>query len=145
EELRDMVDGRERYVGAAAGPLRRPDEALRGQQPQRLTHGRAADAELAREHGLVRKPLAARELAADDQVPQLVGDLLVRLADAADRNGVRRPLDRPHPGRRSHACSIPNSALPAIDTGALSGPALRSRKYSVSDRPSPSTRSTVRR
>ena len=37
-----------------------------------------------RKFGLARKPLVARKLAAHDQFPELVVDLLVRLADALD-------------------------------------------------------------
>ena len=142
EELRDVVDARHRHVRAAARALRRPDEALRRQQAERLADRRAADAELTGQHGLVRQPLAAHELARDDQVAELVGHLLVRLADAPDGHRVRRPLDRPE-RRGGHAGSIPNSALPAIETGALYGTSP-SRKYSVSELPSRAARSSPR-
>ncbi len=77
-----MVDRRQRDEAASARALRRADQVLRGQHPQRLAHGAAADPELPCQHRLVRQPLPARQLAADDQVAQLIVNLLVRLADA---------------------------------------------------------------
>ena len=80
-----MVDGRQRHEAPAAGALGGPDQVVCRQCAQRLTHGAAADAELAGEHDLAGQSLAPRELSADDQFAQLVVDLLVGLADADDR------------------------------------------------------------
>src|SRR2546429_504606 len=94
EELRQVVDRRERDVAAAARALRGADQVLRSEDAERFADGRPADAELACEVPLVRKPLAGRELSRRDQVAQLLGDLLARLDDpsACDPGGVRWPL-----------------------------------------------------
>ena len=54
------------------------------QHAQRLPDRGAAHAELPGERGLDRQPLAGGQLPGDDQLPKLVGDLLVRPAYAAD-------------------------------------------------------------
>src|ERR1051325_67007 len=61
QELRHVGRGRSGDVAAARATLRRADQVLRRQQPQRFTHGRAADAVLPRELALDRKPLTAAE------------------------------------------------------------------------------------
>jgi hypothetical protein len=83
ERLRQVVDARERDVAAAAGALGRPDQVLGREQTQRLADGRAADAEVGGEDGLVRQPRPARQLAFDDLLAQPAGDELIRLAYAA--------------------------------------------------------------
>ena len=95
DEGRDVVDGGERDVAPAAGALRGADQALGGEHAQRLPNRGSADAELAREHGLVRQALSLGELAGHDQLAQLIGDLLVRLAHPAHGHRPRHPLDRP--------------------------------------------------
>jgi hypothetical protein len=80
-----VVDGRQRHVAPAGLALRGPHEPLGGEKAKRLADGRPADPERARELGLGRQPAALRELTGDDQLAQLVGDLLVALADAAER------------------------------------------------------------
>src|SRR5262249_56049089 len=74
----------------------------------------------------------------DDQLAELVGNLLVRLAHPPHRHLFGRPLDRPE-RRLGHFDPMSNCAFPAIETGELYG-TRRSRKYSVSEEPSPSAR-----
>ena len=106
----------QRHVAAARLALRRAHEPLGGEQAERLANGRAADAEVARELRLRREPPALLELAGDDQLAELVGDLLVALPDAPERELLRRlPL------LRSSRHDIPNSALPATETGFVEG------------------------
>ena len=88
-----MVDRGQRDEAASARTLRRADQVLRGQHPQRLAHGAATDPELPCQHGLVRQPLPAGQLAADDQIPQLVVNLLVGLLDAMNRGVLGVDLD----------------------------------------------------
>src|SRR6185503_18298951 len=76
-----VVRRREDHEAPARRALRRADQVLRREDPQRLADRRAADAELHAQRRLVRQPVAGRDLAADDELAQLVGDLLVGLAD----------------------------------------------------------------
>ena len=86
-------------VRAATHAFRCADEALRGEEAERLPYGGAADAEVVGELELVGKALAAYELLRDDELPEPVGDLLVRLRHY----------------------SMPNSRLPATETGGFLG------------------------
>ena len=97
ERLRDVLGAGGGHVGAAAHSFRRPDEALRSEEAERLPHGGATDAEVVGELELVGKALAACELLRDDELPEPVCDLLVRLRHY----------------------SMPNSRLPATETGGF--------------------------
>jgi hypothetical protein len=128
QRLGDVVDGRQRDEAPTARPLRRADEALRGEQTERLAHGRPADTELAGQRRFGREPAPRSQPAADDQVAQLVGGLLVALAHPPERHGreVGGGLIRPRPlvllGTHRHgAQASPNSALPATETGFVDG------------------------
>jgi hypothetical protein len=79
-----VVGGGQDHEAPARRALRRPDEVLGREDPQRLAHGRAAHAELHAERSLVGEAVPRADLPADDELAQLVGDLLVRLAHALD-------------------------------------------------------------
>src|SRR5262249_58328690 len=93
DEARYTLDARERDVRAAAGALRRTDQVVRRQRPERLAERRTADPELAGEHLLVREPRSRLQVAGDDERAQLLGDLLVLFQ------------------------ARPNSRLPAVEAG----------------------------
>ena len=82
------------------------------------------------ERGLDRQPLARASFPRDDQLAELVGDLLVRLADPA--HGHRRQgasavgSARVSAGARPSRRQSPNSALPASDVGEDDGGSPRS-------------------
>ena len=84
EELADAADRRLDDEVPAGHALARLDEVARREDAQRLAHGGARHAEVGRELGLAGQAVARRELAAVDHVQELVGDLLVRLADPLD-------------------------------------------------------------
>jgi hypothetical protein len=77
----DVIGGGPADEGAASGALRCIQEILSGDHPKRLAHRRTTDAELGGPRRLVGQALAGRQLAGDDELAQLIGDLLVRLAD----------------------------------------------------------------
>ena len=103
QEVGDVIGGGEDHEAAAGRALRRADQVLRGQDPQRLADRGAADAELHAERRLVRQSLTRGDRTAEDEVAQLVGDLLVGLADARDLDCALGRLRHPRestPGRR---------------------------------------------
>ena len=106
-----MARARHRDERAAAGALGRPDQALRGQESERLADGRPADAEVVGENRLLREAAALLEHALEDLLAQPSGDELVLL----------------------HV--IEYSAFPAAETGAEAGGRPRSAYHSVSELP----------
>jgi hypothetical protein len=74
----------------APGALRGADEVLGREDAQRLPHRAAAHAEVPGEDRLVGQALSTRQLAAHDQLAQLVVDLLVGLPHPLDRGGARQ-------------------------------------------------------
>ena len=75
--------------------------------PQRLAERRAADAELPREHLLVRQPRAGLQRALDDAAPELGGDLLVLLRGYA---GTSAAISARYSSTRVGRTSPPRSA-----------------------------------
>src|SRR4029077_17736567 len=95
QRLRTVPGARNGDERAAAGPLGGPDQALRGQQPQRLADRRAADTELLGQHRLLRQAGALLEPPFEDLLAQPHRDQLVRLGYAVTSRR-RKPARTPH-------------------------------------------------
>ena len=107
EELADAADRRLDDEVAAGHALAGVDQVAGREDPQRLAHRRARDAEVGRQLGLAGQAVARLELAAVDHLQELVGDLLVGLADPLDFHRAQYAMfsGRSHAGCRERAAA----------------------------------------